>query len=127
MIKPTIKLAVLCLMLFSIVGCSKVEKVYQWKRNGDEIFNLRFKISNNNKKLTLLNQYVKKGIKQTYISDYFLDCQYFNEANFTCPTISEMDETFVMREGKIIWYYWNEERRYELSPEETFAYTFLLD
>ena len=113
-------------MLFSIVGCSKVEKVYQWKRNGNETFNLRFKISNNNKKLTLLNQYIEKGVKQTYISDYFTDCTYFNEANFTCPTIAD-NETFVMKEGKIIWYYWGEERRYELSPEETFAYTFLLD
>jgi hypothetical protein len=126
MIKPTIKLAVLCLMLFSIVGCSKVEKVYQWKRNGDETFNLRFKISNNNKKLTLLNQYIKNGIKQTYISDYFSDCQYFNESNFVCVG-APGDEKFVMREGKIIWYYWSEERHYELSPAETFAYTFLLD
>ena len=126
MIKPTIKLAVLSLLLFSIVGCSKVEKVYQWKRNSDETFNLRFKISNNNKKLTLLNQYVKNGVKQKYISDYFTDCKYFNEANFICPTISDK-ETFVMREGKIIWHYWGEERHYELSPAETFAYTFLLD
>lgn len=113
-------------MLFSIVGCSKVEKVYQWKRNGDETFNLRFKISNNNKKLTLLNQYIKNGKKQTYISDYFSDCQYFNESNFVCVG-APGDEKFVMREGKIIWYYWSEERHYELSLAETFAYTFLLD
>ena len=123
---PIIKLAVIISILISIVGCGKIEKVYQWKRNDDETFNLRFKISNNNKKLTLLNQYIKNGVKQTYISDYFTDCKYFNEANFICPTMTDK-ETFVMREGEIIWYYWSEERRYELSPEETFAYTFLLD
>ena len=119
---PTSKIILFSFMIFSIVGCSKIDKVYEWKRSDGETFNMRYKIVNE-KKITLLNQYIKNGEKQTYISDYFSDCKYFNESNWLCEAVPGR-EKIVMQDGNIIWYYWAEERHYKFALEETFAHMF---
>ena len=107
----------------TLVGCIKYEKVYEWQRDKNEIFYLRYKISDT-KKLTLLNKYKENGVSRMYISDYFSECQFFNESNFICEA-APGKEKFVVQDGEVIWYYWGEVRKYKMSPAETFAQTLI--
>ena len=118
------KFSLIIFLISSLLGCGKIEKVYEWKKNSSAIYKLRYKIIDG-KRLTIIENHIVDGKKQVIFVDGFQDCQYFNDANWTCEGFAK--GKIVMLDGNLTWNFWGEVRRYEISPADTFAYTFLLD
>jgi hypothetical protein len=123
--KPTFNKLSIVLILFLIVGCSKIDKVYEWQQSKDETRNLRYKYLGDNK-FIFLDQYVKNDIKENNIIDNFPNCRFFNEQNWTCEGDIGKGK-IVMLDGNIVWYHWGEKRQYKISIANSFSQTFNLD
>jgi hypothetical protein len=110
-LKVNLKILIVLLLVATQAGCIKIEKEYYWDRNENERFTLRWQI-NDKHNLVLLNSYISNGDTQSYISDYFTKCQFYDDKNWKCGTISE-SESISMTNGKLHWHYWSEERAYK--------------
>jgi len=106
------------LLASSLMGCIKIEEVYKWKRNDGDTFYLRWKMENK-KHLTLLTEYDNGKEKQSSVISYFRDCDYFDDRNWSCPSLTNL-ESIEMVNGNLIWHYWTEERHYEKQHKIVF-------
>ncbi len=91
------------------------EKFYlKWKFEKENLITLNTEVHYVPRKKDLPNVIPTKPekIERVTIIDYWKNCKYFDDKNWSCETVSPNDEWIKMENGNLTWYYKGELRKY---------------